>query len=386
MWAEAVIDLGAVEANVAVLTAATFAQQTRAQVLAVVTADGYGHGLLPTARAALAGGANWLGTAGIDEALALRAAGVAAPIFAWLWTPGQTDAVRRAVAAGIDLSVSARWQLAQVLAAANESDVAGRIHLGVDTGAGRFGAAAADWPDLLDAVAKAQAGGEVEVIGIWSGLAHAGEPGHPANDEQLTAFHAAAHTAALHGVVPLLRHLANSAATLTMPGTHLDLVRAGAAVYGLSPVPRRGDFGLVPAMTLRAEVAHTSRTGGTSLAMVPLGYADGIARTAAAGALVSINGHRCTIMGPVGTEHVMVDIGDLPVVPGDIVVLFGPGRHGEPLARDWAVATDTVPSEIVTRIGPRVPRRHLGGMPWTTRRAWKSWSRTGDQSGQPVQR
>jgi alanine racemase len=363
---EAVVDLSAIEANVARLTAATFAQQTRAGVMAVVSADGYGHGLLPSARAALAGGATWLGAATVDDALALRDAGITAPVFTWRWVP---DDLAGAIAADIDLAVRGPGQLGAVRAAANEHGLMARIHLGVDTGPGHGDLGVADWPDLLDAAAKAQAEAEAVVIGVWSRLAHADEPEHPANDAQLNAFHDALHHAALHGIVPEVRHLANSAGALTLPGTHFDLVRAGTAVYGLSPLARRGDLGLVPAMTLRSPVARTTRFGTgqgasgrrTTLAVVPLGYADGIPRAAAGAAPVAIAGTRFTISGPVDIDQFVVDVAGAPVREGDIAVLFGSGRDGGPLAQDWAEAIGTVPAEIVTGIGPRVPRSYVGG-------------------------
>jgi alanine racemase len=368
---EAVVDLSAIEANVARLAAATFAQQTRAGVMAVVSADGYGHGLLPSARAALAGGATWLGAATVDEALALRDAGISAPVFTWLWVP---DDLSRAIAAGIDLAVCGPDQLGAVRAVANELGVMARIHLEIDTGLGHSGSSVADWPDLLDAAAKAQVAAEVVVIGVWSQLAHADEPEHPANDAQLNAFHDALHLAAMHGIVPEVRHLANSAGTLALPGTHFDLVRAGAAVYGLSPVPKRGDLGIVPAMTLRSLVARTKRAGAgqsgagqggsgraTTLAVVPLGYADGIPRAAAGAAAVAIDGARFTIGGPVTIDRFVLEVGDAPVREGDAVVLFGPGHDGEPLAQEWAAAAGTVHTDIVSGIGPRVPRRYVGG-------------------------
>ncbi|GAA5185913.1 alanine racemase [Rugosimonospora acidiphila] len=363
---EAVIDLSAIEANVARLAAATFAQQTRGQVMALVSADGYGHGMLPCARAALAGGATWLGAATVSEALALRDAGITAPVFTWSWAP---DDLARAIDAEIDLAVSGLGQLNAVRAVANELDLMARIHLEVDTGLRHSGSGLADWPDLLDAAAKAQAQAEVVVIGVWSQLTHADEPDHRANDAQLNAFHDALHQAARHGIVPEVRHLANSAGTLALPGTHFDLVRAGTAVYGLSPIPLRGDLGLVPAMTLRSTVMRTKRVGAgqgasgreTTLAVVPLGYGDGIPRSAVGAAPVSIAGTRFTISGPVGIDQFVVDARTVLVSEGDVAVLFGPGRDGEPLAQDWADATGTVHTEIVARIGPRVPRTYTGG-------------------------
>jgi alanine racemase len=368
---EAVVDLAAIAGNVARLRAAT-----SADVLAVVKADGYGHGLLPSARAALAGGASWLGTAVIDEALQLRAAGIDAPALAWLWSPGEQDTVARAVAAGIDLSVSSGWQLDAVRAAAGAAGRTARVHLKIDTGLTRNGCYRSDWPDLLTATAKAQAAEEVEVVGIWSHFAYADEPGHPTIAKQLAAFTDAVGVAAQAGVRPHLLHLANSAATLTLPAAHFDLVRPGVAVYGLSPVPGRGDFGLTPAMTLRASIALAKRVQPgegvsyghiyttereTTVALVPLGYADGIPRAAGNHGPVRINGRRFTVSGRVCMDQFVVDVGDLPVQAGDVAVLFGPGTDGEPLAQDWADAAGTIHYEIVTRIGPRVARVYRGG-------------------------
>ncbi len=367
---EAVVDLAAIRANVATLKAAT-----TAEVMAIVKADGYGHGLLPSARAALAGGASWLGTAIIDEALALRDAGITAPALAWLWTPGEQEAVHRAVATDVDLSVSSGWQLDAVRAAARDLDVVARVHLKIDTGLSRNGSYVADWPDLLAATAGAQAAGEIDVVGVWSHFAYADEPGHPVIGQQIAAFTDGLAAAARAGIEPRVRHLANSAATLTLPEAHFDLVRPGIAVYGLSPVPQQGDFGLVPAMTLRSALASVKRVRAgegvsyghayttaqeTTLALVPLGYADGIPRHASNVGPVSINGHRFTISGRVCMDQIVIDVGDLPVATTDQAVLFGPGTRGEPRAQDWADAVGTIHYEIVTRIGPRVARSYVG--------------------------
>ncbi len=369
---EAVVDLAAISANVATLKAGT-----PAEVMAVVKADGYGHGLVESARAALAGGASWLGTATLEEALAVRAAGIGEPTLAWLWTPDETAGVRAAIGAGVDVSVSNGWQLDAVRAAVADTGVTAHIHLKIDTGLSRNGCYVTDWPDLVAATAKAEAAGEVDAVGVWSHFAYADEPGHPTIARQIEAFAQALEVAARGGVRPRVRHLANSAATLTLPAAHFDLVRPGIAVYGLSPVP--GDpagRSLQPAMTLRAAVAsvkrvragegvsygHVYTTGReTTLALVPLGYADGIPRHATNAGPVSINGRRFTVSGRVCMDQFVVDVGDLPVAVGDEAVLFGSGTGGEPTAQDWADAVGTIHYEIVTRIGARVPRTYLGG-------------------------
>ena len=366
---EAVVDLRAITANVAAMKSGT-----PAELMAVVKADGYGHGLLPAARAALAGGATWLGTAIVGEAIALRAAGIDVPILAWLWTPGETDTIARAVAADIDISASGPWQLETVIAAVREQGHPARVHLKVDTGLCRNGAYVTDWPDLVTAAAKAQAAGEIQVVGVWSHFAYADAPGHPTIGRQLAVFRDALGVARSAGVEPQLRHIANSAATLTLPAAHFDLVRPGIAVYGLSPVDE--SFGLVPAMTLRAAAAGVKRVGPgqgvsygheyvtereTTLVLVPLGYADGVPRHAGNVGPVWVNGRRFTVSGRVCMDQIVVDVGDLSVAPGDPVVLFGTGEDGTPTARDWADAIGTIHYEIVTRVGPRVQRTYVGG-------------------------
>jgi alanine racemase len=363
---EAVIDLDAIKANLAQIKA-----RTSAEVMAIVKADGYGHGLVPAARAAVAGGATWLGTAIVTEAITLREVGLKVPVFAWLWTPGEGSTIRRAITADVDLSISSTWQLAAILSAVAETGCPARIHLKIDTGLSRNGSYFEDWPDLVLAAGKAQAAAAVQVVGVWSHLARADEPGHPTNASQADTFDRAVAVATRAGVNPQIRHLANSAATLTMPDAHFDLVRPGIAIYGLPPVP--GEFGLKPAMTLRAAVAGVKRVHAgervsyghdylssheTTLALVPLGYADGVPRHASDSGPVWINGKRFKISGRVCMDQIVIDVGDLCLEPGASVVLFGPGLDGEPTAEDWARAAGTVSYEIVTRIGPRVRRTY----------------------------
>ena len=368
---EAVIDLAAIAANVGVLRS-----NTAAEVMAVVKADGYGHGLVPSARAAVAGGATWLGVAMLEEALALRAAGLTQRVLAWLSTPQETDALRATLAAEVDISVSTLASLDLVVATAAELGQPARVHLKIDTGLSRNGATAADWPALVEAAAKAAATGVIETTGIWSHFVHADSPGHPTTARQIERFGDALDLAKAIGVVPEVRHLANSAASVTLPQAHFDLVRPGIAVYGLSPVPHEGDFGLVPAMTLRGQLANVKRVPAgegisyghqyildrdSNLALVPLGYADGVPRAATNLGPVSVNGRRYTISGRVCMDQFVLDLGDDTAAEGDQAVLFGPGHDGEPTAQDWATALDTIHYEIVTRIGSRVPRTYLTG-------------------------
>jgi alanine racemase len=218
----------------------------------------------------------------------------------------------------------------------------------------------------------------IEVVGVWSHLAYADAPGHPTIARQQAAYAEALDVATRAGLRPAVRHLANSAATLALPETHYDLVRPGVAVYGLSPgadVGSAADLGLRPAMTLRARIAlvkdvpsgqgvsygHRYTTSGdTRLALVPLGYADGVPRNATNLGPVQIRGRRFTVSGTVCMDQFVVDVGDLVVEAGDDVVLFGDGRNGEPTADEWAAVTGTINYEIVTRVGARVPRVHVG--------------------------
>jgi alanine racemase len=368
---EAVIDLSAIKANVETLKSAT-----SAELMAVVKADGYGHGLVPSARAALSGGASWLGVAMLDEALALRQAGIFSRVLAWLWTPRETATLRESLAADIDISVSSVDALDLVVATAAELGRTARVHLKIDTGLSRNGITGTDWPEAVIAAAKAAATGVIETTGIWSHFVYADSPGHATTMKQIERFTDALQVAERLGVVPEFRHLANSAATVTLPQAHFDLVRPGVAIYGLSPVPEQGDFGLVPAMTLRTHLANVKRVGAgegvsyghqyvtereTTLALIPLGYADGIPRAATNVGPVAINGHRYTISGRVCMDQFVVDVGDTPVTAGTEAVLFGPGTAGEPTAQDWANVLDTIHYEVITRIGARVPRSYVGG-------------------------
>ena len=372
--ARVTVDLDAISRNVEVLRK----HAGSAAVMAVVKADAYGHGLLPSARAALGGGASWLGVAQLSEAMALRDDGIRAPLLSWLHVPGTDFA--GAIAADIDLSVSALWSLAEVADAARGLGRAARIHLKVDTGLGRNGAFGDDWQALLPAARRLEAEGLVRIVGVWSHFVYADEPTHPTVRRQEEQFAQAVRDAERAGCDLEVRHIANSAATLTNPGAAYDLVRPGLAVYGLSPVPSLGDpqsFGLTPAMTLSADLAVTKRVPAgqgvsyghqyvtsqdTTVALVPIGYADGIPRNATNVGPVSVGGTRHTVAGRVCMDQFVIDLGPgSRAQAGDRVTLFGAGDAGEPTAQDWAEVTGTISYEIISRIGSRVPRVHLGG-------------------------
>ncbi|MFJ1734928.1 alanine racemase [Streptomyces sp. NPDC088254] len=376
--ARAEIDLGAVRANVRTLRA----KAPGAAFMAVVKADGYGHGAAPCARAAVEAGATWIGTATPEEALALRAEGGLPDdvrIMCWLWTPG--GPWRAAVEAGLDVSVSALWALREAEEGARLAGRPARVQLKADTGLGRNGCQPADWPGLVDEALRAEAEGLVRVTGLWSHLACADEPGHPSIAAQLTVFREMVTYAETRGLRPEVRHIANSPATLTLPESHYDLVRPGIAMYGVSPSPELGssaDLGLRPAMTLLASLAlvkhvpgghgvsyghHYKTPGETTLGLVPLGYADGVPRHASASGPVLIGGKWRTAAGRIAMDQFVVDLGGDEPEAGAEAVLFGPGDRGEPTAEDWAQAAGTIGYEIVTRIGARVPRVYVGEGP-----------------------
>jgi alanine racemase len=367
--AEVVVDLDAIAGNTAALR-----DRVDRPLMAVVKADGYGHGLVPAARAALAGGADALGVAVLEEALALRAAGITVPVLAWLHAPGTDHAA--ALTADVEVSVNAEWGLAEVVAAARATGRPARLHLCADTGLSREGATAADWPGLVAAAARAQADGDVTVVGLWSHMAYADAPTHPTIGAQVRVFEEAVAIARAAGLTDARLHLANSAATVALPETWYDMVRPGIAVYGLDPLG--GDpaaHGLRPAMTVRAAAALTKRVPAgvgvsyghtyspvaeTTLLLVPVGYADGVPRAGGNRAPVLAAGARRTIAGRVCMDQFVLDVGDAEVGPGDEVVLWGPGDRGEPTAQDWADAVDTIHYELVTRVGGRFTRRYVG--------------------------
>jgi len=368
--AEVVIDLDAIRHNVGILVGCAAA--SGAATMAVVKADGYGHGALDVARAALQAGASSLGVCSVDEALALRRGGIDAPVLAWLHAPGEDLAA--GVAAQVELGIYSTGQLGTVAAAAAALGTTARVHLKVDTGLSRGGAGRAQWPGLVRAAAATRG---IEVVAIWSHLAHADNPGHPIIERQVGYFDEAYQLAREAGLRPR-RHLANSAATLTRPDLHYDLVRPGIAVYGLSPVPGT-DYDLWPAMTLRSRVAlvkrvpagegvsyghvwHTERE--TTLALVPVGYADGVPRALTGRLEVWLAGRRRPVVGRVCMDQVMVDCGDDLITEGAEVMFFGPGRDGAPTAAEWAWKLDTIHYEVVAgMVRPRLTRTVLGRRP-----------------------
>ncbi len=359
---EALVSLSAITRNVETLRAAT----GNVASMAIVKANGYGHGAVPAARAALAGGADWLGVADIDEALELRTAGIDAPLLAWLHDPHRDFSA--AVAAKIDLGVSHLGELDRAAAASGNTFV----QIKVDTGLGRHGADPREWAEIFDAAAAHQKAGRLIVRGLWSHLANASAASDAAQVEQ---FALALNAARAAGLSPEITHLAATAGALRVPAARFGLVRLGVGIYGLSPFDDEDSagLGLIPAMELRATIVATKRVAAgtgvsyghdyraereTTLALVPIGYADGLPRQASGTGKVSIAGENFPVVGRIAMDQIVIDIGDAPVEAGAVAILFGDPANGVPAATDWANAADTINYDIVTGIGPRVQRRY----------------------------
>lgn len=365
---EAIIDLDAVSANVRRLREVVGTPHA----MAVVKANAYGHGAVECARAALNGGADWLGVAEIAEGLQLRASGIDAPVLAWLHDPDAD--FTEAVAAGIDLGISSLAQL-EAAAAAGTTEVPAYVQLKLETGLSRNGIPASVWEVAVARARELEQTGALVVRGLFSHLSNAS----PEDDRAAIAvFTRGLEQAEAAGLRPQVRHIAASAAALSLPESRFDLVRLGLAIYGLSPFgpESAAELGLRPAMTLRGQVAavrrvpagtgvsydYTYRTSAEStLVLVPLGYAEGIPRHASGRGPVSIGGEWYRIAGRVAMDQFVVDVGDAEVAVGDEVVLFGDPATGVPGADDWAEAADTISYEIVTRLGGRLRRSFRGG-------------------------
>jgi alanine racemase len=369
--AEAVVDLDAIAHNVRLLRE----HAGSAQVMAVVKADGYGHGATPVARAALAAGAAELGVATIDEALALRRDGITAPVLAWLHAAGTDFAP--ALAADVEVAVSSVRQLGEVLDAVERTGRTANVTVKVDTGLNRNGVSVAEYPAMLTALSRAQADDTLRLRGIMSHLVHGDDPENPVNDLQSRRLTDMLAQARDQGVRYEVAHLCNSPAAMTRPDLAYDMVRPGIAIYGQTPIPERGDMGLCPAMTLKCPVAfvrsvhagdgvsygHTwIAESDTTLALLPIGYADGVFRTLSGRIDVLINGRLRRSVGRICMDQFVVDLGpgQIDVAEGDDAILFGPGTHGEPTAQDWADLLGTINYEVVTSPRGRVTRTYRG--------------------------
>ncbi len=369
---EAAINLVALRDNVSSLRA----QVGTAQLMVVVKANAYGHGMVACAQAALAGGAQWLGVADIDEALALRNAGISAPILAWLHAPDED--FEGAVAANITVGVSSVEQLQAVATASTTSTAAGghpaRVHLKLETGLSRNGASEPQWGHFFALAAQLEAEKALVVEGIFSHLSNTS----PEDDlAQGRLFDRGVTLARTAGLTPELIHLAASAVVLSLPTLRYNMVRVGILAYGIPATEglTAAELGLTPVMTLRAKIVAVRRVPAdtgvsydftyvtpreTTLALVPLGYAEGIPRAASGQGPVAIGGHRFTVTGRVAMDQFVVDVGDTPVGVGDVVVLFGDPENGHPSVVEWAEASSTIGYEMVTRLGGRIERTFSG--------------------------
>lgn len=371
--AYAEIDLAAISANVKKVIS-----ETNTSILAVVKADGYGHGRFEVAQAALSAGALWVGVALLEEATSLRAEGISAPLVAWLTSVH--DDFDLALKHDIDLSVSSSSVLTEIVKAGNRTGIIPRIHIEVDTGMTR-GGALNNFEELIHEIAQLKNENSVDVVGFWSHFAQADHPSSEFNKFQLDEFSKKLSFASQCGVKPRLVHMANSAAALAIPTSHFNMIRLGIAMYGLSPdlvaMGSSKQLKLYPAMTLKAELQLVKDVpagskvgyGGTTvtekptvIGVVAMGYSDGIPRIATSETGVFINGYRAPLLGRVSMDQFVVDLGpDSFAKTGDIVTVFGPGDQGEYTADDWASASGTINYEIVTRIATRVPRIYIHG-------------------------
>lgn len=364
--AVAQIDLAAYRRNLALLSS------LGSELLVVVKANGYGHGMVPMAAAARQAGVRWLGVAQLDEALALRAAGDTGSILCWLTNENSDFAA--GITADVELTAYSVAELAQIVSTAQKLQRQPAVQLKFDSGLSRGGARNEDWLELVTQANKAERAKLIKVTGVWSHLACADEPEHPENFSQEAKFRQALQVATNAGLQPKWQHLANSAAALALPSARFNLLRCGIASYGLSPIIDQ-NFDLTPVMTLKSRLLLTKKlASGESvsyghhftadremqLGLVPLGYGDGILRSTSNLAEVQVNGVRCRILGRVCMDQFLVDVTAANAKTGDEVILFGPGKSGEPTATDWAMHGGTINYEIVTQLGGRITWEYHG--------------------------
>lgn len=368
------VDLSAIADNIRTLRQRSAAPH----FMAVVKGNAYGHGLVDVARTALSAGADWLGTAQLHEAIALRRAGITAPVLSWLYlAAASSETIREALEFDVDVSLGSVAQLDVVAGIARLLGRPAVVHLELDTGLSRGGARAEDWAELVAAARAAERAGTLFVRGVWTHLAWADVPAHPANLAAVEAFEEAVRAARAAGLEPALRHVSSSANILDRPEFAFDMVRAGLAFYGLAPADHLApaDFGLRPALTVTAPVVLVKKVpAGTGvsyehqaithepryLGLIPLGYADGIPKGITGRSLILLGGRRVPVIGKVCMDQFMVDLGpDSPgVAVGDTAVLFGDPRTGAASADDWGAAIGSHGDEIINRIAPRLPRAY----------------------------
>jgi alanine racemase len=358
------IDLEAIRQNVRAL------KPQQAELMAVVKANAYGHGDIPVARAALDAGATWLGVALVEEGQRLREAGLDAPILLLSEFPDGSE--KDVQSAGLTPTVYSAGKGKALAEAGRATGRPAVAHLKVDTGMHRVGVAPEAAPDL----ARSLLNEGIEIEGVWTHLARSEELDVPTSAEQLDGFRAVVGALEAAGVRPRYLHAANSGATMARPESHLDLVRVGIAMYGISPGPDlAGRVDLRPAMSLRSRVSHTRRLAAgegisyghthrlerdSTIATVPIGYADGYMRALSNRARVLIRGERRPVVGNLTMDQLMVDVGNDAVEAGDEVVLFGRQSGQEIRAEEVAGWAGTIGYEIVCAVGERVPREYRG--------------------------
>lgn len=344
-----------------------FAARTGGRLMAVLKADGFGHGAI--ARSVIDAGATSIGVTTIDEALAIRRDGADVPVLSWL-NPVDAD-FEAALLADVDIAVSGVELLSAVSRAALRTRRRARVHLHVDVGMSRDGAAPETWSALCTAARELQLLGTLRVVGVMGHMSCADRPEDPQNDRERLLFANAVRTARRRGLAGFVTHLAATAATITGAGGTHDVHRIGAGLFGIDPSATSTD--LRPTLSLTAPVVGTREIGAgvgigygldhvaagrTNLALLPLGYGDGLPRSASERAEVHVRGRRRPLVGRFSMDMVVVDTGDDRLNLGETVTLFGRGIDGDPTVADWARWADTIEHEIVTRIGSRVARVH----------------------------
>ena len=356
-------------------------QRAGVDAMAVVKADAYGHGVQHVAPALREHGVEWLGVALPSEALSLRAFGDTGKVLCWLSTPGD-PAIAQCVKEGVDISVSSMRELDEITQAAHDCDHTANIHVKVDTGLSRNGVMISDLPDLIEVLTQAVSAGQVYVRGVWTHLANADDDditfAQASVLSQVDIFELALAQFAGAGISPDIRHMANTAGALWHPTSGYDMVRVGIGMYGLSPNPMRetsADLGLIPAMTVNARLSNVKTVppqsgvsyshtwiapGETRVGLVPVGYGDGIPRSASGLVDFAINGQLVSQIGRIAMDQCVINLNGYPSAQqGDVVTLFGPGSAGELTADEWAAKIGSIGYEIVTRIGSRIPKDYV---------------------------
>jgi alanine racemase len=365
-WVE--IDTAAIARNVRTLKALT---KSGTRFMAVVKGDGYGHGALASAQAALAGGADRIGVATLEEAASLRSAGVIVPLHVLSEPPssGAGLVVEQAIVPTVT-----SWEFAVALSrAATLAGMTVRYHLKIDSGMNRIGVRAEEAHDMVVRLKELPG---LEMEGVFTHFATADVPGDWEFERQVERFGRAIEKMRTEGIRPPIVHAANSAATILHPETHFDMVRCGIAIYGLHPAPSTyGAIDLQPAMAVKARVSFVKRIGlgegvsygltyqasaPTTIATVPMGYADGMHRAASNGMCVLLGGQRCNQVGSICMDQLMVEVPDaVRAMPGDEVVLVG-SQGAESIVMDEPAArAGTINYELACGFGLRLERRSV---------------------------